>query len=67
MNRLFSSFLLGIPPTRTYSPAMASHQRRRRAGLFRQEEAAMTLRMRLNVLAAIVSFAFLTAIVVGML
>jgi hypothetical protein len=27
----------------------------------------MTLRMRLNVLAAIVSFAFLTAIVVGML
>jgi hypothetical protein len=46
---------------------MASHQRRRRAGLFRQEEAAMTLRMRLNVLAAIVSFAFLTAIVVGML
>jgi len=27
----------------------------------------MTLRMRLNVLAAVVSFAFLTAIVVGML
>ena len=46
---------------------MASHQRRRRAGSFRQEEAAMTLMMRLNVLAAIVSFAFLTAIVVGML
>jgi hypothetical protein len=38
-----------------------------RAGSFRQEEATMTLRMRLNVLAAIVSFAFLTAIVVGML
>ena len=48
--------------------AMASHQRRRRAGSFRQEEdAAMTLRMRLNVLAAVISFAFLTAIVVGML
>ena len=46
---------------------MAPHQRRQRAGSFRQEEAAMTLRMRLNVLAAIVSFAFLTAIVVGML
>ena len=46
---------------------MAPHQRRRRAGSFRQEEAAMTLRMRLNVLAAIVSFAFLTAIVAGML
>jgi len=27
----------------------------------------MTLRMRLNVLAAVISFAFLTAIVVGML
>jgi hypothetical protein len=31
------------------------------------EEATMDLRMRLNVLAAIVSFAFLTAIVIGML
>ncbi|HEX5959162.1 MAG TPA: hypothetical protein VFY92_10990 [Hyphomicrobiaceae bacterium] len=29
--------------------------------------ATMTLRMRLNVLAAIMSFAFLTAIVIGML
>ena len=46
---------------------MAPHQRRQRAGSFRQEEAAMTLRMRLNVLAAVVSFAFLTAIVAGML
>ncbi|MFZ1104221.1 MAG: hypothetical protein WAN86_15485 [Hyphomicrobiaceae bacterium] len=46
---------------------MASHQRRRSAGSIRQEEAAMTLKMRLNVLAAIFSFAFLTAIVVGML
>jgi hypothetical protein len=45
---------------------MAPHERCRRAGSFRQEEATMTLRMRLNVLAAIVSFAFLTAIVVGM-
>jgi hypothetical protein len=32
-----------------------------------REEAMMTLRMRLNLLAAIMSFAFLTAIVVGML
>jgi hypothetical protein len=32
-----------------------------------REEATMTLKMRLNVLAAIFSFAFLTAIVVGML
>jgi hypothetical protein len=32
-----------------------------------REEATMTLRMRLNVLAAVVSFAFLTAIIVGML
>jgi hypothetical protein len=32
-----------------------------------RRKAAMTLMMRLNVLAAIVSFAFLTAIVVGML
>ena len=45
---------------------MAPHQRRQRAGSFRQEEATMTLRMRLNVLAAVISFAFLTAIVVGM-
>jgi hypothetical protein len=29
-------------------------------------KATMTLRMRLNVLAAVISFAFLTAIVVGM-
>jgi hypothetical protein len=46
---------------------LAPHQRRRSAGSFRQEEATMTLKMRLNVLAAIFSFAFLTAIVVGML
>jgi hypothetical protein len=47
---------------------VAPHQRGQRAGSFRQEEeASMTLMMRLNVLAAIVSFAFLTAIVVGML
>jgi hypothetical protein len=32
-----------------------------------RRKAAMTLMMRLNVLAAVVSFAFLTAIVVGML
>jgi hypothetical protein len=32
-----------------------------------REEATMTLRMRLNVLAAIVSFAFLTAIAVGIM
>jgi hypothetical protein len=32
-----------------------------------KEDAAMTLWMRLNVLAAVISFAFLTAIVVGML
>lgn len=32
-----------------------------------KEETTMELRMRLNVVAAIVSFAFLTAIVVGML
>jgi hypothetical protein len=30
------------------------------------EEATMELRMRLNVLAAVISFAFLTAIVFGM-
>jgi hypothetical protein len=46
---------------------LVPHQRRRSAGSFRQEEATMTLRMRLNVLAAIFSFAFLTAIVVGVL
>jgi hypothetical protein len=45
---------------------VAPHRRGQRAGSFRQEEATMDLRMRLNVLAAIVSFAFLTAIVVGM-
>jgi hypothetical protein len=45
----------------------APHQRRRSAGSSRQEDAAMTLMMRLNVLAAVISFAFLTAIVVGML
>jgi hypothetical protein len=36
------------------------------AGSFRQKEAAMELRTRLNVLAAIISFAFLTAVVFGM-
>src|SRR5262245_45970728 len=36
------------------SATVTPHQRRRRAGSFRQEEATMTLRMRLNVLAAIV-------------
>jgi hypothetical protein len=46
---------------------MVPHQRRQSAGSFRQEEATMELRMRLNVLVAIISFAFLTAIVVGML
>jgi hypothetical protein len=39
----------------------------RSAGSIRQEEATMTLTLGLNVLAAIFSFAFLTAIVVGML
>jgi hypothetical protein len=36
------------------------------AGLVPAKEAAMELRTRLNVLAAIVSFAFLTAVVFGM-
>jgi hypothetical protein len=40
--------------------------RRRRTGST-GKEASMELRMRLNVLAAIISFAFLTAIVFGMI
>jgi hypothetical protein len=37
-----------------------------RAGSHRQRKPMMPLKMRLNVLAAIVSFVFLTAIVLGM-
>jgi hypothetical protein len=37
-----------------------------KAGSFRPEEAPMQIKMRLNVLAAVVSFAFLTAVVLGM-
>jgi hypothetical protein len=39
---------------------------RQSAGPIRPKEAMMELRTRLNVLAAIVSFAFLTAVVFGM-
>ena len=39
---------------------------RQSAGFGPAKEAAMELRTRLNVLAAIVSFAFLTAVVFGM-
>jgi hypothetical protein len=37
-----------------------------RAGSYRKRKLTMRLKMRLNVLAAIASFAFLTAIVLGM-
>ncbi len=33
---------------------------------FRPQEAPMQIKMRLNVLAAVISFAFLTAVVLGM-
>jgi hypothetical protein len=39
---------------------------RQLAGVIRHKEAVMELQTRLNVLAAIISFAFLTAIVFGM-
>jgi len=45
---------------------MAPHPRAREPAPSGRRRQAMELRKRLNVLAAIISFAFLTAIVVGM-
>lgn len=68
MSRRKGSILLGMVPSslvdlsswrRTFGAREPAHPGR--------EEATMDLRMRLNVLAAIISLAFLTAIVVGML
>jgi hypothetical protein len=67
MNIPLHRFLLGIPARHTYSCGLSPHQRRGVPAHSGREEATMTLAMRLNVLAAIFSFAFLTAIVVGML
>ena len=39
---------------------------RQAAGVIRQKEAVMELQTRLNVLAAIISFVFLTAVIFGM-
>jgi hypothetical protein len=68
MNGRQSGFLLGSAP----GPLVDSHSWRRTFGAREpahsgREEASMDLRMRLNVLAAIISLAFLTAIVVGMI
>jgi hypothetical protein len=68
MNSRQSRIFLGIAPR----PLVDSHPWRRTLGAREpahsgREEATMDLRMRLNVLAAIISLAFLTAIVVGMI
>ena len=52
-----------LPP---YDSDLARGNPRQSAGFGPAKEAAMELRTRLNVLAAIISFAFLTAVVFGM-
>jgi hypothetical protein len=58
--------LLGIPAKRTLASRFGAGPLAPESRLNPAKEAQMELRMRLNVLAAIVSFAFLTAIVFGM-
>jgi hypothetical protein len=55
------------PASAHIASALVAASTARSAGSIRREEATMTLKMRLNVLAAIFSFAFLTAIVVGIM
>jgi hypothetical protein len=60
----FFCFLLAFGRRAHISLSLGAASTTQSAGSIRQEEATMTLAMRLNVLAAIFSFAFLTAIVI---